>query len=98
MTMRDIASFRPATPGNGMEPSGWAVVGLPANFVAAASVETVPGTLLGRPAEVRFHPVGYRWNHSDGAVVQASEPGATWDALGQGEFSDTATPPGGRRD
>ncbi|MFC5788553.1 hypothetical protein EDM22_03695 [Agromyces tardus] len=91
VTMRDIASFRPATPGNGMEPSGWAVIGLPANFVAAASVQTVPGTLLGRSAEVRFHPVGYRWSHSDGSVVEASEPGATWEALGRAEFSDTST-------
>src|SRR5829696_4054171 len=44
-----------------------------------------------RPAEVRFHPVGYRWTHSDGGAVQASAPGATWEALGQAEFTDTAT-------
>jgi hypothetical protein len=91
VTMRDIASFRPAEPGNGMEPGGWAVVGLPANFVAESSVQTLTGTLLGRPAEVRFHPVAYRWTHSDGAVVQTSTPGATWEALGQPEFTATAT-------
>ncbi|WP_448811146.1 PKD domain-containing protein [Agromyces bauzanensis] len=91
MTLRDIASFRPATPGNGMEPGGWAVVGLPANFVAAASVEVVSGTLLGQPADVRFTPVGYRWVHGDGAEVEASTPGAIWAALGQREFSETAT-------
>ncbi|TYL54088.1 hypothetical protein [Agromyces mariniharenae] len=91
VTLRDIASFRPATPGNGMEPGGWAVVGLPANFVAAASVEVVSGTLLGQPADVRFTPVGYRWSHSDGGIVESGSPGATWDALGQREFSPTPT-------
>ncbi len=91
VTLRDIASFRPATPGSEMEPAGWAVVGLPANFVAEASVQTRSGTLLGRSAEVRFHPVGYRWTHSDGAIVQASVPGATWEELGQAEFTATAT-------
>lgn len=91
VTLRDIASFRPATPGNGMEPGGWAVVGLPANFVAAASVEVISGTLLGQPADVRFTPVGYHWSHSDGAVVESVTPGSTWAALGQREFSPTAT-------
>ncbi len=91
VTLRDIASFRPATPVNEMEPAGWAVVGLPANFITEASVQPRSGTLLGRPAEVRFHPVAYRWTHSDGAVVQASTPGATWEELGQAEFTATAT-------
>ena len=91
MTLRDIASFRPATPGNGMEPGGWAIEGLHANFVAAASVEVVSGTLLGQPADVRFTPVGYRWAHSDGAVVENAGPGAPWEALGQREFSATPT-------
>ncbi len=91
VTLRDIASFRPSTPTNEIEPAGWAVVGLPANFVAEASVQTRSGTLLGRSAEVRFHPVAYRWTHSDGAVVQSSTPGATWAELGQAEFTATAT-------
>ena len=73
VTLRDIASFRPAAPGNGMEPGGWAIEGLPANFVAAASVQVVSGTLLGQPADVRFTPVGYRWTHSDGAVVDSGD-------------------------
>lgn len=91
VTLRDIASFRPATPGNGMEPGGWAIEGLPANFVAAASVEVVSGTLLGQPADVRFTPVGYRWAHSDGAAVESVAPGATWASLGQREFTPTST-------
>jgi hypothetical protein len=91
VTLRDIASFRPAAPSNGMEPGGWAVVGLPANFVAAASVEVVSGTLLGQPADVRFTPVGYRWSHGDGGALETGAPGATWAELGQREFSPTAT-------
>ncbi|HEU4757934.1 MAG TPA: hypothetical protein VFS72_14785 [Agromyces sp.] len=91
VTLRDIASFRPAAPGDAMEPGGWAVVGLPANFVAEASVQTLSGTLLGRSADVRFHPVAYRWAHSDGATVQSSVPGATWEELGQAEFTETET-------
>ncbi|WP_353826533.1 hypothetical protein [Agromyces sp. SYSU T0242] len=91
MTLRDIASFQPAVPVGTMEPSGWAVVSLPANFVGAASVETRSGTLLGRPAEVRFHPIAHRWTHSDGAVVESADPGATWAELGAAEFSPTST-------
>lgn len=91
VTLRDIASFRPATPGNGMEPGGWAIEDLPANFVAAASVEVVSGTLLGQPADVRFTPVGYRWTHSDGAVVESGHSGASWATLGLREFSATPT-------
>lgn len=91
VTLRDIASFRPAAPSNAMEPGGWAVQGLPANFVAAASVQVVSGTLLGQPADVRFTPVGYRWVHSDGGLVETGTPGATWAALGQAEFTVTPT-------
>jgi hypothetical protein len=91
VTLRDIASFRPAAPSNAMEPGGWAVQGLPANFVAAASVQVVSGTLLGQPADVRFTPVGYRWIHNDGGLVETGTPGATWAALGQAEFTVTPT-------
>lgn len=91
VTLRDIASFVPTKPGNEMEPGGWAVEDLPANFVAAASVQVVSGTLLGQPADVRFTPVGFRWRHSDGGVVESGAPGATWATLGQREFTATGT-------
>ena len=91
VTLRDIASFKPAEPSDVMEPNGWAVEGLPANFVASGASEIVSGTLLGQPAEVRFTPVGYRWVHSDGATVASSWPGATWTELGVDEFTPTAT-------
>ncbi|UOE42861.1 hypothetical protein [Agromyces larvae] len=91
VTIRDVAQFRPAQPGGFMEPDGWAVIGLPANFIDEASAHTTTGTLLGRPAEVRFTPVGYRWEFSDGATVTSDDPGATWAELGQREFTATAT-------
>ncbi|MRG59969.1 hypothetical protein GE115_08820 [Agromyces sp. CFH 90414] len=91
MTLRDIASFRPAIPADVMEPDGWAVVGLPANFVSGATAQTLAGSLLGRPAEVRFTPVGYAWASSDGGSVASGSPGATWAQLGAREFSATDT-------
>ncbi|WP_395245583.1 hypothetical protein ACGGZK_07145 [Agromyces sp. MMS24-K17] len=74
-----------------MEPDGWAVVGLPANFVSGASVQVVSGTLLGRPADVRFTPVGYGWAYGDGQAGASASRGATWAELGQREFTDTPT-------
>ncbi|HSP53821.1 MAG TPA: hypothetical protein VLO00_13075, partial [Cryobacterium sp.] len=87
----DLVNFQPAAPSRTMEPRGWSVAGLPANFIASASVHTRAGTLLGYPAEVRFIPVGYRWTYGDGAQASTTSGGATWAALGLSEFSDTAT-------
>lgn len=87
----DLVNFQPAAPSQTMEPRGWSVAGLPANFIASASVHTRTGALLGYPAEVRFTPVGYRWNYGDGAQASTNSGGATWAALGLPEFSDTAT-------
>ncbi|TFD29045.1 hypothetical protein [Cryobacterium cryoconiti] len=87
----DLVNFQPSAPTQAMEPRGWSVVGLPANFIAAASVHTLSGTLLGFPAEVRFTPIGYRWSYGDGAEARTTGGGATWAALGLPEFSDTAT-------
>lgn len=86
-----MASFRPATASFDMEPDGWAVVGLPANFAAGAGPETRSGTLLGRGVEVRFTPVAFRWEFSDGVMLESATAGARWAALGAEEFTDTAT-------
>lgn len=91
ITLSDIASFRPDTGSARMEPDGWAVTGLPANFVADASTDEVAGTLLGAPATVRFTPIGYRWAHSDGITITSSHGGASWDSLGLSDFSTTPT-------
>ncbi|MGR2753614.1 hypothetical protein [Agromyces arachidis] len=91
VTLRDVATFQPAPHELLAEPSGWAVVDLPANAIAEAGVVTRSGTLFGRPVEVRFHPVGYRWEYSDGTTVASADPGATWADLGQREFTATPT-------
>ncbi|KQX07361.1 hypothetical protein ASC59_06190 [Leifsonia sp. Root1293] len=91
VTLDDIASFRPTTPSQAMEPDGWAVVGLPANFFTAAETEVEAGTLLGFAARVRFTPVGYGWSSSDGAVATSGTGGASWAQLGVPEFTATPT-------
>ena len=87
----DLVNFQPMAPSQVMEPRGWSVAGLPANFVASASVHTRTGALLGYPAEVRFTPVGYSWTYGDGNQASTASGGATWAALGLPEFSDTDT-------
>lgn len=91
VTIRDLAAFRPAEPAQRMEPDGWAVVGLPANFIARAGSQTLRGELLGRSAEVRFTPIQYRWRYGDGRERSTSVPGATWSALRVDEFQSTPT-------
>lgn len=91
VTIRDVATFLPSGPASLGEPNGWGVVGLPVNFVSDAASEVVDGMLFGRPLEVRFTPVAFRWATSDGDVVESAGGGATWGDLGQAEFSDTAT-------
>ncbi|PPL14512.1 hypothetical protein [Microterricola pindariensis] len=88
VTWSDIASFRAAAPQLTMEPDGWAVRGLPTNFVATASVEVIAGSLLGFPAEVRFTPVGFAWDYGDGATGYSASGGSSW---GAAAFSETAT-------
>jgi hypothetical protein len=87
----DLVNIRPASATSQMEPSGWMVVGLPANFVASASVHMRSGELLGFPADVRFTPAGFRWDYGDGSARSTGSGGATWAALGLVEFSETAT-------
>lgn len=91
VTLRDIATFHPAAHTHLAEPAGWAVLDLPANAIADVDAVTRSGTLFGRPVEVRFHPVSYRWAYSDGGTVSSTDPGATWADLGQAEFTATPT-------
>jgi len=90
VTIEDLASFRPAQPAVVSEPGGFAIVGLPANFVSGATAHVVGGVLLGRPAEVRFTPVSSTWDYGDGVTGNAPGAGATWGELGAESF--TATP------
>jgi hypothetical protein len=89
--LADLASFRPTTPTLVGEPQGFGVVGMPANLVAAASEQQIPGTLLGWDVVVRFVPVRYDFDFGDGSTVRATSGGATWEQLGQAQFTPTAT-------
>ena len=90
-TLTDIAAFRPSPGVDHMEPNGWFVVGLDANFYATGGSSVVPGTLLGYPANVRFTPIRWRWTYGDGASATLATRGATWAAQGIQEFEPTST-------
>ncbi len=91
VTVADLASFRPLGASVRNEPAGVAVVGMPSNFVAAASTHELRGELLGFAATVRFVPVGYAFDFGDGERLDATSGGSPWAALGQAEFTPTAT-------
>jgi hypothetical protein len=91
VTISDIATFVP-TPGHQqMEPDGWTVAGLDTNFYAITAQHVVNGTLLGRPADVRFTPISYRWAYGDGTNATRGSPGGTWAAQGIRDFEPTPT-------
>lgn len=91
VTLRDIVAFRPAPGVQYMEPNGWVVPGLDANFYSVADQQLVNGTLLGQPATVRFTPVAWHWNYGDGNAAVRSTKGATWAALRLNDFDPTPT-------
>lgn len=90
-TLNDIAAFRPTPNVDHMEPNGWFVVGLDANFYATGGSSVVDGTLLGYPASVRFTPIRWTWTYGDGSSATRSTRGGTWSALGIREFDPTPT-------
>lgn len=91
ITIRDIATFIPTPGRQQMEPDGWTVAGLHTNFYAITGQHVVGGTLLGRPADVRFTPDRYLWAYGDGTTATRSTAGGTWAAQGIGEFEPTPT-------
>jgi hypothetical protein len=91
ITIRDIATFIPTPGRQQMEPDGWAVAGLDTNFYAITGPHVVNGTLLGRPADVRFTPTSFQWSYGDGTSATRNTKGGTWEALGIPEFEPTPT-------
>lgn len=91
VTLADLASFRPAEPTLTGEPSGFGVVGMPANVVAEASEQRIPGTVLGWDVTVRFTPRAFVFDYGDGSRSRSSTGGATWASLGQPQFTPTST-------
>lgn len=92
VTLADIATFTPTGPTLENEPAGLGVVGMPTNFVSSASEQTVPGRLFDTwDVVVHFTPAGFRFDYGDGISATTTTGGASWAALGQAEFTPTAT-------
>lgn len=92
VTLADIATFTPTSPTLENEPAGLGVVGMPTNFVSSASEQTVAGRLFDTwDVVVHFTPAGFRFDYGDGTAATTTTGGATWAALGQAEFTPTAT-------
>lgn len=64
---------------------------MPTNLLATASEQRIPGTVLGWDVTVRFVPTAFVFDHGDGTTTRASSGGASWTALGQGQFTPTPT-------
>ncbi|MEL5991707.1 hypothetical protein ACOKGD_02840 [Microbacterium phosphatis] len=91
VTLADIASFFPTPPSVATEPDGIGAKNMPLNSVATSSTQTLAGELFGFPVSVTFTPAGFRQDWGDGTVTDSRHGGASWAALGQAEFSPTAT-------
>ncbi|PKI92154.1 hypothetical protein CW368_04800 [Actinomycetales bacterium SN12] len=91
ITITDLASFSPAKGTVLGEPDNLGVAGLPTNFVAEAATHVRSGQLFGFPIDVRFTPAAYTFDYGDGESNTASSPGASWQSLGQAQFTPTGT-------
>jgi hypothetical protein len=90
-SLADVAQFVPRDASIRSQPNGWAIVGAPVNLFTDATAQVVDGVLLGRPAQVRFVPVSFTWDHGDGTSTTVVGPGASWRELGQQDFTSTDT-------
>jgi hypothetical protein len=91
VSLADVAQFVPRDAAIRSQPNGWAIVGAPVNLFTDATPQVVDGQLLGRPAQVRFVPVSFSWDHGDGTSTTVQGPGASWRELGQQDFTSTDT-------
>ncbi|MBF4638889.1 hypothetical protein [Clavibacter michiganensis] len=91
VSLADVAQFVPRDASIRSQPNGWAIVGAPVNLFTDATPQVVDGVLLGRPAQVRFVPVSFAWDHGDGTSTTVVGPGASWRELGQQDFTPTDT-------
>jgi hypothetical protein len=91
VTLTDLAQFSPPPAPLAGEPANIGIAGMPTNFVAEASVTTATGTLFGAPLTVRFTPSAYEFHYGDGTDATTANGGQSWSALGQAQFTPTAT-------
>ncbi|WP_437582980.1 hypothetical protein ACSAGD_11935 [Paramicrobacterium sp. CJ85] len=91
ITISDLASFSPEHVDVSMEPNGWMIIGLPANFYADADINTETGELFDTAVTVRFTPTSFHWSWGDGTSTSTSTAGASWDELDVKEFTATDT-------
>ncbi|MGM1016577.1 MAG: hypothetical protein ACQEW8_03460 [Actinomycetota bacterium] len=91
LTSTDLAQFAPSGSAMVGEPGNVGVAGLPTNFVARATVQTMRGTLFDRAVTVRFTPVGFDFDYGDGTRMQSSTGGREWEQLRQPQFTPTDT-------
>ena len=87
----DLARFAPASVLAASEPGNLGIAGMPTNFIGAATPQIQNGELFGIPLRVRFTPAGYDYTYGDGSTSTTTSPGQTWAALGQAQFTPTAT-------
>ena len=91
ITLNDVKAFTPVVGVSHMQPKGWMVVGLDANFYVTGGASVKNGELLGFDASVRFTPIRWRWNFGDGEGATRASPGASWAAQNIEEFDATPT-------
>lgn len=91
ITISDLARFAPEPTLTVAEPGNVGIAGLPTNFVNGAEAQIRDGELLGMPLRVRFTPAGYDYTYGDGSTATVDSAGQTWEALGQAQFTPTAT-------
>lgn len=70
-TIADVASFAPQPATLTSDPVGYAVVGLPVDFVVTASAHSASGTLFDLPVTVRFTPDEIVITPGDGSALTA---------------------------
>lgn len=90
-TIDDVAQFAPSAPQVVGEPDGFGVVGMPTNFVVAATEHTVDGEIFDVPVTVRFTPVSFVFDYGDGTTRETRTPGRSWQELDVPQFSATDT-------
>lgn len=82
MELRDKFTALATRPSAWWSPGGAVENQDPIQLGVSAQAEIISGSLLGRPAEIRFRPVSARWEISDGDALYGFLSGHSFDAAG----------------